>query len=84
MGANKLKACVDCYMFSAYGNHSEMDECFEPEKWAARNSELEQAHLAAGNPSATCMDECDEFSNRPCEVCHSHMAGSRHVMTVLN
>lgn len=74
-----LRACVDCLFFAEYGNHSEHDECFRPDEWAARQAELATAHAARGPLYATGADP-DEFSTHPCEVCGSRLAGARETM----
>ena len=81
MQAETLSACIDCLFFAEYGNHSEFQECFEPEAWEARQAELEEAHAKRGQLHAG--ERLDEFSASACEVCGSRLGGERHAIIEL-
>lgn len=84
--------CQDCYFHIGTGNHSEIDECFEPEKWEKRNDEIADAITReiesvedTGNANFVIGDESEdqEFSRFTCELCRSDLAGSRYSVSMI-
>lgn len=90
--SQKYSVCQDCYFHIGAGNHSEVDECFEPEKWEKRNDEIAdaitreienvedtgKAHFICGQDS-----EDESFSRFTCDLCRSDLAGSRHSVAMI-
>lgn len=87
--------CRNCYVHIGTGNHSDFDECFEPEAWKETKEriedriarEIEFAQKDGKSAMFTISDTADdyesEFSWHSCELCGSHLAGSRYTVSLL-
>jgi hypothetical protein len=68
--------CVDCLMLVANGDASGMDD--ETEARCTKGIESYDGYLVCND-----HDDDKEFSSSPCDVCGSHLAGSRHHLAAL-
>ena len=78
---SEIWVCVDCLMMIANG-----DDSGASDDWDAQALETFGAECARDGLQivATSSEETDrEFSAMPCGACNSHLAGSRHSVTLL-
>ena len=83
----EYSVCEDCHLFIAYGGEDQDDVLTLPiTAGIEREVGDKQAHFVNGI-APTEDDEhgagYDEFSHAECELCRSHLAGSRHGATLI-
>ncbi len=72
--------CADCLMIIANGDASGMDD--ETEKRVLAGIAAIDGYLACNDDPET-GEGTRDFSSNSCDVCGTHLAGSRHRMAIL-
>tara|TARA_S200002703_G_C3613408_1_gene188353 strand:+ start:60 stop:311 length:252 start_codon:yes stop_codon:yes gene_type:complete len=77
----ELSACIDCYQYSALGS-------FRPDSTPESEEKIVNGFIDIsieyGVDPMGCAGELEnEFTNQPCQICDSKLAGERHQIIFL-
>lgn len=84
----EYSVCEDCLLLIANGEAGENCDEDHVDKAIKRELAGRRGHFVAGlEPTDDDEDEeergYEEFSNHSCELCNTHLAGSRHGITLM-